>query len=98
MAVGGQFAGITASLASGSFQDIRPAASHEAVITLLAYSGAVILYLSDGTTNIEVDSDGSAGSMLGRNYHVSNSLYYRLYNNSGGSISVAYEGLYTIDP
>ncbi|AEG14683.1 hypothetical protein Desku_1096 [Desulfofundulus kuznetsovii DSM 6115] len=94
MAVGDVYSGLQ-SVAAGSFLNIQPPAGTEAVITNIYYGGKVEVYFTDGTNSVLVDSDTAAGSMQGRCFHVTNTLYLQVKNADTAAKLIGFDGVIT---
>jgi hypothetical protein len=94
MAVGDVYSGLQ-SVAAGGFLDIQPPAGVEAVITNIYYESKVEVYFSDGTNSVLIDSDTAGGSMQGRCFHVTNSLYLRVKNTDTAAKLIGFDGVIT---
>jgi len=96
MAAGDAYIVAPATVTNGSFMDLQPASTAEAVVhNIYAPEGSAYeLYYFDGTDTIKFDHDAA----VGRNnvqYHVTNGSYVRIKNVSGSSAIFAADGMYT---
>lgn len=94
MAVGDVVAAHSSVAASG-YLDIQPGSGVEWVIHNLYYGAAMELYRTDGTNDVKIDSDSTAGCRMGAVFHVTNSYYLRLKNVSASSAYFGYDGVVT---
>ena len=97
MAAGDVFQEGPTSIADAAFLDIQPAASVEWVIhnVYVPKDKAVEFYVFDGTNSILFDSAVSGGTRFSHNWHVTNGIYRRIKNISGGAIFLAADGIVT---
>ena len=96
MAVGDAYVVSPATVTNGSFMDLQPASTAEAVVhnIYVPEGTAYELYYYDGADTIKFDHDAA----VGRNnvqYHVTNAVYVRIKNTSGASAIFAADGMYT---
>lgn len=83
-------------IANGEYFDIKPSSGVEWIIHNITYDGAVELYFSDGTNNLNFDSDTGKGARLGFVYRCTNTRYYRVKNVSGAPILVGFDGIQSL--
>jgi hypothetical protein len=83
------------STADAAFLALQPSAGVEVVIHNIGYAGAMELYYYDGTNQVLVDTDATAGSRLGLFLHCTNAKYYRIKNISGGTVYLCADGMTT---
>jgi hypothetical protein len=78
------------------YLDIRPPAGEEWVIHNITHNAAAELFMTDGTNHIgPIDSDTGTGGWLNFNFHVTNSVWYRVRNVSGSVQLIGYDGICT---
>lgn len=94
MAVGDVFSA-KASKAQNAYLDIQPASGQECVIHTIYHEAECELYLSDGATEFLFDSATTGGAMMGRSFHVTNTLYIRIKQTNAASKEVGYDGIVT---
>lgn len=92
MAQGDAVIGAITSVAAAASLTVQPS-SGSWLLKNIQYSGAVEVYLTDGTLTILVDSDGSNGQMLGMNYLLSNAQYLTIKNVSAAAINIRYDAV-----
>lgn len=95
MAVGDVYVKAPESVADTAYLTFQPAAGVEIVLHNVGYGGAMELYLYDGTDELLMDSDATAGSRMGVFLHCTNSVYYRIKNVSGGAVLMGADGMTT---
>lgn len=83
------------STADAAFLALQPGAGVEIVIHNIGYEGAMELYYYDGTNQVKMDEDVTAGSRLGVFLHCTNAKYYRIKNVSGGAVNLCADGMTT---
>lgn len=83
------------STADAAFLALQPGAGVEVVIHNIGYDGAMELYFYDGTNQVKMDEDTTAGSRLGLFLHCTNSKYYRIKNVSGATGFLSADGMTT---
>ena len=95
MAVGDVYVVAPATVTDTSYMTLQPASTAEVVIhNVFAPEGkAFTIHVYDGTDDILVSSHIS--SALNLQLHATNGSYVRVQNNSGGSIIMAADGMYT---
>ena len=89
-----------ASIADDGYHTIRPASGDEAVVTYINIDdgGEVIITRYDGTTEAIINDLSSGGDPLpfnGYGFPVTNSIYLRVQNVSGGALIIGHAGYYT---
>jgi len=84
-----------ASVNNGAYLDIQPGAGAEWIIHNLFYGGAAEIYRTNGSNDVKIDSDTALGCMMGRCFHVTNSIYLRIKNVSGGAVYCGHDGVVT---
>jgi hypothetical protein len=92
MAVGDTI-GTIASVAAGSYYNIRPGSNYEWIVHNIYYGGAVALEKYDGTHSIEFDTSIGAGIHAYYAFHCTYSTYIRIKNNGTATIFVGYDGI-----
>ncbi len=93
MAQGDAVIGSVTSVNAAASLTVQPTAGVTWLLKNIQYSGAVEIYMSDGTNTILVDSDGANGQMLGMNYLLSNTQYLTIKNVSASAIFVRYDAV-----
>ena len=95
MAVGDVYNISPASVADTAYMTMQPASTSEVVLhnVLVPAGKAWSLHIYDGTDDILVGSFVS--SLFNVQLHCTNGVYYRARNDSGGSIIMASDGIYT---
>lgn len=83
------------SIAVGGSLVIQPPSGEEWVIHNLYWGSSVIIKVTKGALNINVDSDTSTGGRLGTVFHVTNTQYLTITNNHSASIGIGYDGIQT---
>jgi len=83
-----------ASVANNSFLNVQPGAGVEWVIHNFHHAGGAELQFFDGTNFILLDTDTEGGVWSGA-FHVTNLVYYRVKNTSGGTVNLGYDGVQT---
>jgi hypothetical protein len=83
------------STADAAFLALQPSAGVEVVIHNFGYDGAMELYFYDGTNQVKMDEDFSAGSRTGQFLHCTNAKYYRIKNVSGATGYLCADGITT---
>ncbi len=84
------------SLTTGTSLEIRPAGSYESIIHNLYVPDGynVELYRSNGSVDILLTT--LTGSWFAYYWHCTNGSFLKLKNVSGSTISVGYDGIYTV--
>lgn len=93
MAVGDKKVGII-TIPNASYGAIQPPTTEEWTIhnIILPYGTYANLYVSNGTTRIQIDT---GNSWLGYVFHLTNTHYLEIYNSTGSTLNVAYQGVQT---
>jgi hypothetical protein len=94
MAVGDTFNGLS-SVSSGSYLDIQPSGTVEAVIHNIYHSSDVQLEYFDGTNSVVFDSASGMGVYAKYSFHVTNAKRIRVKNTSGSAQLIGYDGIVT---
>lgn len=83
------------SVANGSYLTIQPSAGQEYIVQNIygPYGSALELYRTDGTNDIKIDYANSEGGWGLVKHFVTNGIYLKVKNVSGGSIYVGYDGV-----
>lgn len=91
------FATALTSVANDAYLTIQPATGEEALVTTVFYGAAMELYLTDGTTSqLILGSDATSDNMQALSIAITNTLYLKMKNKSGGAASnMAAIGYYT---
>lgn len=82
-------------IVNNQYLDIRPPSGEEWVIHNIYHAGDVELYFWSGTDSILIDSASGAGAWCAYFWHVTNTVYLRVMNVSGGDIAIGYDGIQT---
>lgn len=82
------------SVANNLFLDLQAGVGEEISVNnvYVEPAKAVEFYYYDGTNSIKFDSDSVEGSRYSLNWRVSNTIYIRVKNVSGGAIFLAADG------
>ena len=93
----GQVVNALSSVSHTQFVDIKPGTGVEWAIHNIYYSGGnVDFYLTNGTDLLKFGSDSTAGTLSGDIvFHVTNSIWIRVTNTSGGTLLIGYDGVQT---
>lgn len=95
MATGDIYAGIESFVGSDTVL-VQPTAGNEVTIHNLWYNGTFSFYISDGTTDVLIDSvydenDGFTYLPI----HIKNDYYIKITETGGVAGSIAYDGIVT---
>lgn len=85
--------GAISSIEVSSNMTIQPLAGETWLLKSIGYSGAVEVYITDGTNSILVASDATTGQMLGLNLLLSNSQYVIVKNVKTSAILARYDAV-----
>ncbi|MCD6148461.1 hypothetical protein J7J18_03755 [bacterium] len=84
------------SVAASNYLDIRPPSGEEWVIHNIYHEYDVSLVFTDGTNELTFDSDTGAGVYAKYAFHVTNSLWIRVYNSDTANARlIGYDGVQT---
>jgi hypothetical protein len=83
------------STGDAAYLALQPGSGVEVVVHNIGYAGAMELYFYDGTNQVKVWEDTTAGGMLNLQLHCTNSKYYRIKNVSGGTVYLCADGFTT---
>lgn len=83
----------SATVTTTNYLDLQPGSGVEWIIHNVYYSGAVELYVYNGTLSLKYDADATYGGKEVMCMHCTNTYYYRVKNVSGGDIVVSYNGM-----
>lgn len=86
---------LTATVADQAYFNIQPGAGIEWCIHNIAHGANCTLYLTNGTTYIQMDTGTGAGAWINQTYFVSNTLYVAVKNTSGGNADFGCIGVIT---
>jgi len=95
MAAGESAGLITATVANDTYFVIQPGAGIEWCIHNIAHSANCTLYLTNGTTYIQMDTGTGAGAWINQVFFISNTLYIAVKNTSGGNADFGAIGVIT---
>jgi len=88
----GEVVGDIQSIANGAPLTIRPEAGITWVIERIAYGGACVITITDGTLSDTIDTLTIAGVISKGNYRISHERYILVTNSSGGAATFEYSG------
>jgi len=94
MAVGDVKNGLVSISANGSAV-IQPPSGEEWMIVNITVSGAASLYWTDGTTDVLIDSSTGGKTWANFKWFITNTLYLKVVDDSGGGINMVYDGVQT---
>ena len=81
------------SIEASANMTIQPLSGETWLLKSISYSGAVEVYVTDGTNSILVASDATTGQMLGLNLLLSNSQYATVKNVETSAILARYDAV-----
>jgi len=91
----GDTASVVLIAAAAGVLAVQPAGTVEWVIHNIYYGGSVQVLITDGTNPITVFSDTTAGALLNCQFHVTNTKFVQIKNNSGGALFFSFDGVVT---
>ena len=86
-------------ITAGSYLELKPAAGQEAVIHNIYFSTQIDIKTVDGSGN-ELSFFADSGKQFLTNiyFHIAEDHYLRVYNDTGGSVRLAADGVVTKEP
>lgn len=86
------------SIADTAYLTVQPTSGTEWIIhnIYLPAGSSVELYRTDGSNDIKIDS--GTDSWTGCVFHVTNGIYFKVKNVSGGAIYLGYDGVISKSP
>jgi hypothetical protein len=91
MAVGDSVTGIS-TIGAETSATIQPAGTEEWIIHNIYFGGNASIGVVQGSS-IWFDNEAGPGALSGYFFHLTNSHYFLVKNNSSGSICVSYDGI-----
>lgn len=95
MAAGDAAVQLTATVANDAYFVIQPGSGIEWCVHTIAHSAACTLYITNGTTYIQIDTDTAAGAWINQTFFINNTIYLAVKNTSGSTADFASTGVIT---
>lgn len=85
----------SATISNNASLSLQQTSTQCVVIHNIGYGASVELHATDGTNDVKIDSDTSAGGWLNFAFHCTATYWYYIKNVSSGNLVITADGIIT---